>query len=82
MIRNGTNTLGIIFFCLAFGTVLGSLGEKAAGVIQFFAVIDEVIVLMAPGGLIGRGGGFLLLKALGDTMKASKKWQLHSQWAE
>jgi len=44
--RNGTNTLGIIFFCLAFGTVLGSLGEKAAGVIQFFAVIDEVIMRM------------------------------------
>jgi len=44
--RNGTNTLGIIFFCLAFGTVLGSLGEKAAGVIQFFAVVDEVIMKM------------------------------------
>ena len=46
LIRNGTNTLGIIFFCLAFGTVLGSLGEKASGVIQFFAVIDEVIMRM------------------------------------
>jgi len=44
--RNGTNTLGIIFFCLAFGTVLGSLGKKAAGVIEFFAVIDEVIMRM------------------------------------
>jgi len=44
--RNGTNTLGIIFFCLAFGTVLGSLGEKAGGVIQFFSVIDEVIMRM------------------------------------
>jgi len=44
--RNGTNTLGIIFFCLAFGTVLGSLGKKAAGVIEFFAVIDEVIMKM------------------------------------
>jgi len=44
--RNGTNTLGIIFFCLAFGTVLGSLGKKATGVIEFFAVIDEVIMRM------------------------------------
>merc|ERR1711868_331812 len=44
--RNGTNTLGIIFFCLAFGTVLGSLGKKAAGVIEFFAVIDEGIMKM------------------------------------
>ena len=46
IIRNGTNPLGIIFFCLAFGTVLGSLGKKAAGVIEFFAVIDEVIMRM------------------------------------
>ena len=46
LLRNGTNTLGIIFFCLAFGTVLGSLGEKAEGVIKFFSVIDEVIMRM------------------------------------
>jgi len=44
--RNGTNTLGIIFFCLAFGTVLGSLGAKAAGVIEFFSVVDECIMRM------------------------------------
>ena len=46
MLRNGTNTLGIIFFCLAFGTVLGSLGAKAAGVIEFFSVVDECIMRM------------------------------------
>jgi len=44
--RNSTNMLGIIFFCLAFGVVLGSVGKKAAGVIEFFAVIDEVIMRM------------------------------------
>ena len=38
--------LGIIFFCMAFGVVLGAVGKKAAGVIQFFAVIDEVIMKM------------------------------------
>ena len=31
---------------MAFGTVLGSLGEKAEGVIKFFSVIDEVIMRM------------------------------------
>eukprot|EP00088_Acartia_fossae_P066856 TRINITY_DN8307_c0_g1_i1.p1 TRINITY_DN8307_c0_g1~~TRINITY_DN8307_c0_g1_i1.p1 ORF type:complete len:522 (+),score=142.21 TRINITY_DN8307_c0_g1_i1:372-1937(+) len=47
--RTGTNTLGIIFFCLTFGTVLGSLGKKAAPVTEFFKVIDEVIMLMVNG---------------------------------
>jgi len=44
--RSGTNTLGIIFFCLAFGTVLGSVGERAKPVIDFWLVIDEVIMRM------------------------------------
>lgn len=44
--RSGTNTLGIIFFCIAFGTVLGSLGKKAQLVIDFFKIIDEVIMKM------------------------------------
>jgi len=44
--RNGTNTLGIIFFCLTFGTVLGSMGKKVAPVVDFFKVIDEVIMKM------------------------------------
>ena len=38
--------LRIIFFCMAFGVVLGAVGKKAAGVIEFFAVIDEVIMKM------------------------------------
>ena len=42
--RDGTNTLGIICFCLAFGTVLGSLGEKGKPLIKVFEVIDEVIM--------------------------------------
>jgi len=44
--RPGTNTLGIIFFCLTFGTVLGSLGKKAQLVTEFFKIIDEVIMKM------------------------------------
>ncbi|XP_037070591.1 excitatory amino acid transporter 2-like isoform X2 [Pollicipes pollicipes] len=47
--RPGTNTLGIIFFCIVFGTVLGTLGEKARNVIQFFSVIDEVVMKMVSG---------------------------------
>ena len=38
--------MGIIFFCLTFGTVLGSLGKKAQVVAKFFKIIDEVIMKM------------------------------------
>lgn len=47
--RSGTNTLGIIFFCLLFGTVLGTVGKKGQVVIDFFHVIDEVIMKMVYG---------------------------------
>lgn len=47
--RSGTNTLGIIFFCLTFGTVLGSIGRKADPVVNFFRIIDEVIMKMVNG---------------------------------
>lgn len=40
--RPGTNTLGIVFFCLLFGTVLGQMGNEAKVVISFFTVIFEV----------------------------------------
>ncbi|KAF4530504.1 hypothetical protein B566_EDAN017521 [Ephemera danica] len=47
--REGTNTLGIIFFCLVFGTVLGTLGRRARVVIEFFSAVDEVIMKMVTG---------------------------------
>merc|ERR1712226_1537625 len=40
---------GIIFFCLTFGTVLGSIGRKADPVVNFFRIIDEVIMKMVNG---------------------------------
>lgn len=44
--RSGTNTLGIVFFCLTFGTILGTIGEKGQVVISFFSAIFEVIMKM------------------------------------
>lgn len=44
--RSGTNTLGIVFFCLAFGTILGTIGEKGQVIINFFSAIFEVIMRM------------------------------------
>lgn len=44
--RSGTNTLGIVFFCLTFGMILGTIGEKGQVVVSFFAAIFEVIMKM------------------------------------
>ena len=42
LFRPGTNTLGVIFFCLAFGTVLGSLGSSGKQLVTIFGTIDQV----------------------------------------
>ena len=47
--RPGTNTLGIVFFCLVFGTLLGTIGEKGYVVVQFFTAVFEVIMKMVTG---------------------------------
>ena len=47
--RDGTNTLGIIFFCLLFGTVLSTMGSKGQVVVDFFCTIYEVIMKMVSG---------------------------------
>lgn len=44
--RAGTNMLGIVFFSLVFGTILGTIGEKGTVVISFFTAIFEVIMKM------------------------------------
>lgn len=44
--RSGTNTLGIVFFCLTFGTILGTIGDKGHVVVNFFSAIFEVIMKM------------------------------------
>ena len=36
--------LGIIFFCLIFGVTLGKMGEMATGVVNLFAIIDDVVM--------------------------------------
>lgn len=41
-----TNTLGIVVFCLTFGTILGTIGEKGQVVVSFFAAIFEVVMKM------------------------------------
>lgn len=44
--RPGTNTLGIVFFCLVFGTFLGTIGSKGQVVVDFFSAVFEVVMRM------------------------------------
>lgn len=44
--RSGTNTLGIVFFCLVFGTFLGTIGTKGQVVVDFFSAVFEVVMKM------------------------------------
>ncbi|XP_022903383.1 excitatory amino acid transporter isoform X2 [Onthophagus taurus] len=44
--RSGTNTMGIVFFCLIFGTILGTLGAKSKILIHFFTTIFDVVMKM------------------------------------
>lgn len=48
--RDGTNTLGLIFFCLTFGSVLGTLSSpKKQTVIDFFQTVYETLLEMLLG---------------------------------
>lgn len=44
--RPNTNTMGIVFFCLLFGTLLGTIGSQGKVVVQFFTVVFDVIMKM------------------------------------
>ncbi|VDK86712.1 unnamed protein product, partial [Onchocerca ochengi] len=40
----GMNVLGVIVFCISFGIVLSQLGEQAQTMVNFFAIMDQVIM--------------------------------------
>ncbi|KAJ6635585.1 putative sodium-dependent excitatory amino acid transporter glt-6 [Pseudolycoriella hygida] len=42
--RNGPNTLGLVVFCLVFGTISNSLGEKGEIIKHFFAAVFDVLL--------------------------------------
>ncbi|CAI2351288.1 unnamed protein product [Caenorhabditis sp. 36 PRJEB53466] len=59
LLSAGTNILGLIVFCTGFGIVISKLGEKGRFIVEFFIVLDKVVmkfvsVLMwfAPVGII------------------------------
>uniref|UniRef100_A0A915Q5L2 Amino acid transporter n=1 Tax=Setaria digitata TaxID=48799 RepID=A0A915Q5L2_9BILA len=40
----GMNVLGVIVFCISFGIVLSQLGEQARTMVDFFSIMDQVIM--------------------------------------
>jgi solute carrier family 1 (glial high affinity glutamate transporter), member 2 len=49
--RSGTNTLGIVIFCLIFGTILGTIGEKGQVVVSFFSAVFLTCLWLSPFGI-------------------------------
>lgn len=44
--RYGTNTMGVAFFCLTFGTFLGTMGSKGKPMSDLFIILFEVTMKM------------------------------------
>lgn len=39
-----TNVLGLVTFSIAFGMIMGQMGEKALLMVQFFSILNEVVM--------------------------------------
>ncbi|CAH1401948.1 unnamed protein product [Nezara viridula] len=42
--KDGTNVMGMIVFCLAFGLFAGQMGPKGKVIVDFFVVLNEIIM--------------------------------------
>lgn len=42
--KDGSNVLGLIVFCTAFGIICGQLGQEADTMIRFFVILNEIIM--------------------------------------
>lgn len=42
--KDGTNVMGMIVFCITFGLILGQIGPRAKVMIDFFTVLNEIIM--------------------------------------
>lgn len=40
----GMNVLGVIIFCIAFGIVVGQMGDQGKVMVDFFVIMDQVIM--------------------------------------
>lgn len=44
--EDGTNVLGLIVFCVAFGILLSRLGARAKVMVDFFVILNEIVMEM------------------------------------
>ena len=44
--KDGTNVMGLIVFCLAFGLLVGQLGPEGKIMIDFFSALNDIIMKM------------------------------------
>ncbi|KAI3389705.1 hypothetical protein SNEBB_008120 [Seison nebaliae] len=80
--KSGTNLLGIIVFCTAFGIYIGILGPKAKPMLDFFSVLNDIImhlvnVIMwySPIGICSLIIGNLLnIKDVGETIQTTGRY--------
>ena len=42
--KDGSNILGLIVFCTAFGIICGQLGQEAETMIRFFVILNEIVM--------------------------------------
>ena len=42
--KEGTNILGLIVFCTAFGILCGQMGEEAEPMVRFFVVLNDIVM--------------------------------------
>ncbi|VDP99771.1 unnamed protein product, partial [Trichobilharzia regenti] len=43
---DSTNVLGLVSFSIIFGIILGQMGDKAVTMVQFFSILNEVVMRM------------------------------------
>ncbi|KAL1131354.1 hypothetical protein AAG570_010972, partial [Ranatra chinensis] len=42
--KDGTNVMGMIVFCLAFGLIAGQMGSKGKVIVDFFVALNDIIM--------------------------------------
>lgn len=50
--RSGTNTLGLVFFCMMFGMFLGTIGPKGKVITDVFSALFEVVMKIVTLGIL------------------------------
>ncbi len=44
--KDGTNVMGLIVFCLAFGLLVGQLGPEGKTMTDFFSILNDIVMRM------------------------------------